>query len=249
MPQNYVNMVLAKHAVDPQLATKYYEFFKPYIEDWAKNCLSQVKISGSSKKGTAVANGTDVDLFISLSSTTNNTLKEIYDYLFDYLNGKGFKVRKQNVSIGVDYNGYQIDLVPAKRQGPHGNDHSLYVSKKNIWTKTNIDTHAVKVLGSNRLDEIKLTKIWRNQQGLDFPSFYLELLVIDALKHHTVGDTANNFLKVLQFIIDNIETRTYMDPANTNNCISDQIDLATKRRIAHAASSSINEQYWENIVS
>lgn len=249
MPQNYVNQVLAKYAVNSQLASQYHEFFSPYIKEWANDYLVELKISGSSKKGTAVANGTDVDLFISLTSTIQNSLKEIYESLFAYMQGKGFTVRKQNVSIGIDYNSYQIDLVPAKRQSQYGNDHSLYVSKKDTWTKTNIDIHATKVINSNRLDEIKLTKIWRNQNNLDFPSFYLELLVIDALKYCTIGDTANNFLKVLNFISTSIESTTYMDPANTNNCISDQISSAEKRRIALVATSSRSQQYWKDIVS
>ena len=249
MPQNYVKQVLAKYAVNPQLAAKYHGFFTPYISEWANQYLVELKVSGSSRKGTAVANGTDVDLFISLTSTTPVALKEIHDSLFSYMQKQGFDVRKQNVSIGVNYNSCQIDLVPAKRQSQYGNDHSLYVRKKDSWTKTNIDIHATEVIKSNRLDEIKLTKIWRNQNNLDFPSFYLELLVIDALKYSIIGDTANNFLKVLSFISASIESTTYMDPANTNNCISDQISVSEKRKIASIATKSKDQQYWKDIVS
>ena len=108
------------------------------------------------------------------------------------MNGNGFSVRRQNVSIGIDYNSDQIDLVPARRQSQYGNDHSLYVSKKNSWIKTNIDTHISQVSNSNRLNEIKLVKIWRNANNLDFPSFYLELVVIDALYNRTTGATELN---------------------------------------------------------
>jgi hypothetical protein len=245
----YVNSILRKYAVQQGTAEQYQKFFHPYITEWANGLLVDFKISGSAKKGTAVSNGTDVDLFISLSSTTTNPLKELYDSLYEYIKGKGFNTRRQNVSIGVDYNSVQIDLVPAKRQGQYGNDHSLYVSKKNTWTKTNVDTHISQVSNSNRLNEIRLTKIWRNINNLDFPSFYLELIVIDALKNRTIGATDTNFLEALRFISQAIETRRYMDPANTNNCISDQISNAEKRKIALAASNSASKQYWRDIIS
>ncbi len=245
----YVNSVLQRYAVNSNKATQYRNFFLPYITEWANGYLVDVKISGSSEKGTAVSSGTDVDLFISLTSTTNNTLNEIYESLFSYMNGKGFSVSRQNVSIGIDYNSDQVDLVPARRQDQYGNDHSLYIRKKNSWTKTNIDTHISQVLNSNRLEEIKLAKIWRNANNLDFPSFYLELVVIDSLYNQMIGATDVNFLKVLRFIADSIESKTYNDPANTNNCISDQISIAEKRKIAITARNSASQQYWKDVVA
>ena len=241
--------VIAKYNVDSSLAEQYKAYLGPYIREWASQCLCEFKISGSVRKGTAVSNGTDVDLFISLSSTTNNSLREIYNSLFDYMQGKNFNVRKQNVSIGINHNSNQIDLVPSKRQSQFGNDHSLYVSKKGTWTKTNIETHISTVAKSGRLEEIKLAKIWRNLNGLDFPSFYLELVVIDSLYNCRKGDLANNFLRVLNFIASNIITAVYKDPANTNNCISDQITLLEKNKIAQQAKLSASKYYWSEIVS
>lgn len=246
----YVKKVLQKYAVDQNKAVQYHRIFEPYIKEWANTLgLVDIKISGSSKKGTAVSSGTDVDLFISITSTNTDTLCDLYSSLFSYMTNKGFKARKQNVSIGIDYNTDQIDLVPARRQGQYGNDHSLYVSKKNSWTKTNIDTHISKVSSSNRTDEIKLTKIWRNSNNLDFPSFYLELVVIDALYNCQIGATDTNFLKVLNFIADSLQSKTYIDPANTNNCISDQISALEKSKIAIIARNSVNQSNWGNIVA
>lgn len=160
-----------------------------------------------------------------------------------------FQIRRQNVSIGVIHNSYNIDLVPAKRQSQYGNDHSLCVTKKDTWIKTNIEIHILHILRSSRITEIKLTKIWRNINQLNFPSFYLELLVVDALYNCRIGEIELNFMKVLLFIADNIENRTYIDPANTNNLISDQLSKSEKRKIALIARNSSTQTYWENIIS
>jgi hypothetical protein len=246
---DYVNGVLKKYAVDPKTSALYHSFLLPFIQSWANGNLVDVKISGSSAKGTAVSSGTDVDLFISMTSTTSNTLNELYESLFLHMSRAGFKVRRQNVSIGIEHNSNQIDLVPGRRQSQYGNDHSLYVRKAGSWTKTNIDTHISQVSNSNRLDEIKLAKIWRNANDLDFPSFYLELVVIDALRNKTIGATDRNFLAALKFIAENIEKESYYDPSNTNNCISDQISNAEKKRIATAAKHSASQKFWKDIVA
>src|ERR1700676_2272057 len=76
-------------------------------------------------KGTANMSGTDIDLFISLSEQTTETLKEIYDKLFNTMKANGYTPTRQNVSINVRTNGYAVDLVPGKRQNSYGDDHSL----------------------------------------------------------------------------------------------------------------------------
>ena len=78
--------------------------------------LSDVSPSGSFAKGTANRSGTDIDLFISLSQNTPETLKQIYDKLFSRMTEKGYSPKRQNVSINVKVNGYDVDLVPARRQ-------------------------------------------------------------------------------------------------------------------------------------
>ncbi len=244
----YLQDILKKYAVDIRLSLYYKSFFSQYISEWAGSNLKDIIVSGSSAKGTAVSNGVDVDLFISLYSQTRYELSVIYNDLFNFMTRKRFQVRKQNVSIGITHNNYQIDLVPAKLQSSYGSDHSLYVSKKNTWTKTNINTHIIQIKNSNRINEIKLVKIWRNLNGLDFPSFYLELIVINALRFCKFGDIANNFFKALTFISDNIENKVYYDPANTNNCISAQMTLFEKQKIAKCAKESVSKQYWKEIV-
>ena len=77
----------------------------------------------------------------------------------------------------------------------------------------------------------------------------LELVVIDALYNYRKGDLANNFMRVLNFIASNITTVVYKDPANTNNCISDQITSLEKSKIAQQAKLSASKHYWSEIVS
>ena len=248
MSDEHLRSILRKYVVNRTHAEQNAGLLNPLIYKWANGFLVEQKISGSLAKGTAVSLSSDADIFLSLSSTTPDNLATIYNSLYETVRRSGYPARKQNVSIGVTVNNCQIDLVPAKRQSQYGNDHSLYRSKANTWTKTNVDLHIREVSVSGRLEEIKLAKIWRKRHNLSFPSLYLELAVIDCLKHKTRGDLANNFWSVLEFLRDSFVNRRYLDPANTNNVISDDLTLQEKQKVAIQAAASRSKKYWSEIV-
>lgn len=221
---------------------------KNIITKWAGDCLCEIKLSGSRAKGTAIDISTDLDLFISLSSTTNNSLSSIYNSLYNRVISEGLNVRKQNVSIGVTVNGKKVDLVPAKRQSQFGGDHSLYKSKSDTWTKTNIDTHISKVLQSGRRNEIIALKIWRENHKLELPSILLETLTINALCGKGTTTTADNVLYMFRYIKENICSVRILDPANTNNVLSDDLSPNEKLVLAQQAEKSLSERYWSQII-
>ena len=159
---DYLNSTIAKYTVNEIGVKMRVEAIYPSIKAWAGSYLIEAIYSGSFAKGTAVSLGTDADVFLSLSSTTPNTLAEIYNSLYKTLIQTGYHARKQNVSIGVTSSGFMIDFVPGKRQSQYGYDHSLFKNKANSWTKTNVKMHVTYVRGSNWLREIKLTKIGVN---------------------------------------------------------------------------------------
>ncbi|WP_222029985.1 nucleotidyltransferase domain-containing protein [Rhizobium leguminosarum] len=186
MSDAYLQAILSREAVDtgPNSPVRGVQgILAPLLAEWANVYLISVSPSGSFAKGTANHSGTDIDLFISLSENTVETLQQIYETLFTRLAQAGYTPKRQNVSINIRVNGYDVDLVPAKRQNALSNDHSLYRRKANTWTKTNVQTHITTVWAGGRQQESRLIKLWRDQKGLDSPSFYVELAVIEALRN------------------------------------------------------------------
>jgi hypothetical protein len=220
----------------------------PIIREWAAGYLAEMKFSGSYAKGTAIRGGTDVDFFLSLVETTPGTLKEIYSSLVTFLRGKGFSPRAQNVSVGITVGSTKIDLVPGRRQSNYTGDHSLYRRKADTWMQTNIDKHIFCVRGSLRVDDICAVKVWRQLRNVEFMSFFLELLVIEALKGQRYDTPAANLWMALQFIANNVETVRIVDPANTNNVISDDMTLEEKRKVAAAARETLNATQWGQVI-
>jgi hypothetical protein len=104
------------------------------------------------------------------------------------------------------------------------------------------------VTNSGRTEEIRLLKLWRTRHGLRFPSFFLELAVIDALYYSRYGELATNVWRTLEHFRDNLERARYVDPSNTNNIVSDDCTAAEKSAIAAKAQESIGKSTWEEIV-
>lgn len=244
--QEHLRAVLARHAVDTGAFSPIrgvQSTLDPVLRKWGGSYIVGIGPSGSFAKGTAVRGGTDIDIFVSLTSTLTDSLRSIYDTLYTALSNAGYAARRQNVSIGIGVGGWRVDVTPGRRQDQSGNYHSLWSNKTNGWLQTNVNEHCRVVVRSNRLDEIRLMKIWRNASGLDWPSFYLELFVIDALVGARVGDLQTNIVRVFRTIADSIQTRRLTDPANSNNIVSNALTTQSKLRLAQAAKTAQNSRW------
>lgn len=247
----YVESVLSKYAVPRGPASPAEQLGVTVagpLRTWAGQQLNELRYSGSYAKETGVRGISDVDVFISLTSDTSDTLKELYEKLFSLAQTNGWSPRRQNVSVGVTVNGTRGDLVPAKVQAGYQNYHSLYLRKRDSWTQTNVALHVDTVHTSGRLKEIRAVKIWHMLHNLDFPSLYLELFTIQALSGRSRSTLAENVLHALRTIGTSLTSTRIEDPANTNNVLSDDLTHAEKQQIATLAAKSAREQSWGRII-
>ncbi|MCI5189116.1 MAG: nucleotidyltransferase [Candidatus Electrothrix sp. AS4_5] len=218
------------------------------VRRWAGEYLAGIQPSGSFEKGTAVKDSVDIDLLISIKQTHPDTLKEIYQSLYEVLEQKAMEPKKQNVSIGLVYNGVKVDLVPARLRPDEIYNHSIYVRKFETWNKTNIRNHIKIIKASRHKYIIKLLKVWRNLHGIEFPSFLIELVVLNALKGKKIRQIDKRFICVLRYLQDDFANQKIVDPANDNNVVSDTISRSEKNVICRAAKSALNADYWEEVV-
>jgi len=246
----YLNKIIVREAVDnsttsPALGVQ--AILQPSLNAWGGRMLRKVHPSGSFAKGTANHSGTDIDLFVSVSNECPDNLKSIYASLLKKMQEAGYSPKQQNVSINIRVGGYDVDLVPAKHQGGNGEDHSLYRRRADTWTQTNVGKHIAIVSNCGRTQEIRVLKLWRNQKQLDFPSFYLELTVINALSGAR-GTLSQNVWSVFEYLRDKFAGARVVDPANTNNIISDDLSAAEKAKIVAAAKLALQATDWNQIV-
>lgn len=231
-------------------------FIKEDLRRWAGTCFIEIVDSGSYAKGTAISNSSDIDLLISLKHDCNENfggLKSCYKLLYDWLSKSYSNVRKQNVSVRVKFNNLEIDITPARKLAGNTNDHSLYVSKKDSVKKTSIKKHIGDISQSGRTNEIKLLKIWREINGVDFPSIYLEYLLIKKILINrpksidSLSDNLSHIFYELAKLESNPLFQTLDDPANSNNMLSELLTEDEKIKIILKAEKAANEKYWNHV--
>ena len=249
MADEYFEKILVKYNsnLDKTTVEQIRTEIQNFLSQWAGTTLNEVKISGSYAKGTNTSLSSDFDIFVSFTSNTQQTNKEIYELLENKLKEK-YSVKRQNVSLGINASNKKVDVVPGKNQVGNTNDHWLYSTKKDSIFKTNIHKHITLVTNSTRIKEIKITKIWSKLHNLEFPSIYIELIVLDALNGCDISKLDLNFQKVLKYLYENIENSRIVDPANTNNIISEYLTQQEKKIIAQKAKEGCDSQNWGGVV-
>lgn len=202
--------------------------------------------SGSKAKGDSIIGNSDIDIFVSVTDYYDKyTVEQYYNSLYDFLSPYfyGNKIRRQNVSIGIEYAGCSIDITPGKRKKHYGHfmndDHVVYSNKTNSIFQTNIQKHIDMVRQTPYVDEIILLKLWRNCHNLEFPSIAIEIFVIEVMSEYGTTNLYSNMRIIFNELVETIKTRRIIDPANSNNDIADSLTNKEKDLIEKTAADSL----------
>lgn len=245
----YVQSILEKYKPEPSLVLYVQSMIVDPLSRMLisafRGSLSSVKLSGSFAKGTSVKGGVDVDLFLSFYPDRGYTLRDIYQDTYEFANSSGLSPKKQNVSVAITYSKTAVDLVPGRQQPGSTTDHWLFRRRAGKWTQTNVDKHITLVKMSGQASDIRLLKIWRNLHGLDFPSFYLELTTLEALRSVSDPSLSSRFVKLLTYLSQEFSSARVVDPANTANIVSEDLSVLEKSKVVVAATRALSSNWSE----
>lgn len=201
---------------------------------------------GSYGKKTMIRENYDLDIVIYFPSQTNCTLQTIYDSVHQTLLNSRYIVHPKTVSLQLLYkDGFHIDVVPGRAQDATYQYATLYKNRKSSTMQTSLKVHIDSVRPYR--DIIKLMKLWRIRQSLEWKTFAIEQTVIRAFKKYKpTDDYARCLLSIFQFIQDNFPQICLVDPANSNNII--EMSEATRDAVKQAAINSLNAQEWNDVI-
>ncbi len=219
----------------------------PLIKNWGKQYLLGITLSGAYAKNTAVSLSCDVDVLIALSPVPGKEMKNIFWSLFEFLSDQDLRVETRRVSIQVQAHKMKVDLIPAYR-GRGSAGHILFNKKTGADIHTDLTQHVRLIGNSGRQQEICALKIWRERNQLDFPSFYLELTVLQALESEPYGQLTRNVAAVLRYIGNRFEQAVVRDPANDDNIVSNDLSEPEKKIVAKAARAALYDENWKKIL-
>lgn len=212
--------------------------------------------AGSYRKGTMILESHDLDLVIYYPCDSNKNLYEIFTEVKAILQRNGYSPREKNVALrcirkwtSMNYPNFHIDVVPAKARDDDYDYASLYKSQDDTWLQTNIFIHEEAVKETRRRNLIKLLKLWKARNGIDCTTFILELVFIRYLDTlESVSSNIETLLSgILCYIRDTIETIKLVDPANTNNIVSNDLSDSQRYQLHRHAKNACDAQYWSQV--
>jgi hypothetical protein len=215
-----------------------------------------IRYGGSQAKGTLNKDSYDLDLicyFPRDDDDAGGTVKEIFDNVETELK-KHYTVERKTSALRVKSLSkvdFHVDVVPGRFINDDGDDVFLYRSigeKERL--KTNLDVHIEHVKDSGVVPAIRLTKLWRTRNGLQFKTFVLELAVVDILDGSN-DDLEDQLTTVLTKFRDEPGDITVEDPANpSGNDLSEAWNDSVRSNVsavAKATLSTIETQGWEAV--
>jgi len=213
-----------------------------------------IKYGGSKAKDTMIRESYDLDIICYFPNETDNSLKDIYDGVQNCLASKYLVDPKTSALriMHIDENkirtDYHIDVVPGKYTDESKSDAFLYLAKgENQRIKTNLDVHIEHISKSGCRDAIKLAKLWKTRNNIPIKTFVLELMVIQSLKNSQHKDDLEMSLtKLFNVLHEDVIAVQLIDPANTNNVVSDLLSESDRVLIASGAQNSIDILNSEN---
>lgn len=226
------------------------------LRDGFSNCLPTIRYGGSRAKGTLIKEAYDLDIacyFPYDDETSGSSLEDIYNNVAKVLEKEYSVLRKRSALRLSDKDSvdFHIDVVPGRFTDEKKGDCYLHQEggdKERL--KTNLDVHIKHVRDSERLDAIRLLKLWNTRKALGVKQFAFELLIIKLLKGSK--KTLSEQLKYIWTeLCDRDEPVTIEDPANpAGNDLSDLLSTAVWNELSSVATSTlsmIDANGWEAV--
>lgn len=215
---------------------------------WGTRDIIDVTPGGGFEKSMANRSGIGVDYVVWIHARADRRIPELYESMFSAFQRLGLAPVRRNVTLALNLGHLVVDLLPAKRLSMISDIHEIYSTRRGIAVTTNLHQHVLDSHDAGRQEEVRVLKLWRDQNGLDFPSYYLELATQAALRRRPAGALADNVWAALGFFERLLVPRAMLDPANAANIVSDELTAAQKRSIALAAAAARSGRPWSEIV-
>jgi hypothetical protein len=205
--------------------------------------------AGSYGKKTMISESFDLDIVAYWPDDCGFLLKDIFSAVGSVLQQKWKSARPRTVAWSISFQGgFHIDVVPGRALDKAYKEANLYRSDKDSSMKTSIKVHIDTVRSSGRQDAIRLVKLWKTRNGVPWKkSLALELMTIEALKGTSTTDLEQQLFKVFAHIRDTIEKVRIVDPANSNNIVSEELSDSDRKAIETAAQAAIAAKLWSDV--
>lgn len=204
--------------------------------------------AGSYAKKTMIKASYDLDIVAYWPHDSKYSLKGISDGVKTQLDKYWKHVNNKNVAWELPFEGnFHIDVVPGRALDVNNYNANLYKKKSDQHLKTSIKIHIDTIRKADRRDIIRLVKLWKVLNDLPFKTFILEQMVIEGCMGVPRNKIEPQLIKAFKYIHNRIGHARILDPANSNNVLSNEMTTGQKNTVQRSAKIVIDANYWSDI--
>ncbi len=207
---------------------------------------------GSCAKGTMIRSAYDLDIVVYWPHDCGYSIKDIYYTVGDILEQECRRVNQKTVAWEIPINKrFHIDVVPGRALDDEFQKANLYRGDRDSTLLTSVQKHIEVVRDSGMTDVIRLMKLWRVRDDVPLrKSLVLELITIEGCKRIEDETLEGQLIRALIYLREKIINLRIIDPANTNNVLSDEIRDYERGLIRQCAMDALNrfcQGGWERV--
>jgi len=242
--KDYLQNILTNQDLSEQ-QEKDLQSHKKEVTDFLRKELGDdpvIKYAGSREKGTMIKDHYDLDIVCYFPSSDTRPLKDIRNDVADKLSQEYLLTHKASAERILDLKGseapvdFHIDVVPGRFIEDTDDVflHVAYGEKERL--QTNLKVHIDHIKNSDCVPIIRLVKLWAFRNNINIKTFVLELFVVKTLSdYENKDDLRKSFIKILEEFKDRFTSTQLVDPANSNNIVSQLITDSDKTLVAESA--------------
>ncbi len=204
--------------------------------------------AGSYAKGTMIQVSYDLDIVLYWANNFRYSPRNLYNEIGSVLQSKGRNPKSKKVGWEIPFQGdFHIDVIPGKKILNKPNYAYLYNTNTNNRFQSSVKKHVSFVKKANRQSVIKLMKLWKKRKSVPIKTFILEYMIIEGCKRVSRNTLEPQIGAAFEYIEENITTKRILDPANSQNIISDDITQEEKNRIRRLAIQALDADSWSKV--
>jgi hypothetical protein len=209
-------------------------------------CEPRFYFGGSFAKKTAIAAQFDLDVVVYFPCDASAP-SLLYDSVEARLRTAGHTVVRHNVALRLQYTpGWHVDVVPGRALDDSYEYADLWANDWGGTRQTSLKAHIALARDGDR-NVVKLLKLWRWRNQVPVGSFVLELAAARALRDCS-GSLEERLAGVLA-LLARLETVRLVDPANSANVVTDDLEWPRKQAIAAAAARALSSiPFWDRVL-
>ena len=239
---SYLEEVLESQRLGPEIEAAV-RARRAEIEAILRPSPARIYYGGSFAKHTAIAAAFDLDIVAYFST---GRPEDLYKSVEARLRAAGRLVFRHNVALRLQSTpGWHVDVVPGRAHDETFEYADLWANDRAATRQTSLKRHIELARAADR-EVVRLLKLWRARHGIPVSSFVLELAAARALREVGALNLDHRFRRVLDLLTRAEEIRL-IDPANSANIVTDDLDWGCKRILAEQALRALDNP-WERVV-